>query len=301
MPTEWRAFKLDRWGVVHISGADVVRFLQGQLSNDVTRLTAERSLIAGLHNPQGRVIAILRLLYVQPDAVLVLLPRELVTIVLERLRRFVLRAKVRLTDATPEWQVLGLLGGKDAAPAQLKLPRSAGAQLHDASRLSVCIAEMPPRWIVLAPAGSPALFDFTIAQSSEWLRLDIAAGIPQVYAQTSELFVAQMLNLDLVDGISFDKGCYTGQEVIARAHYRGRVKRRMQRFRTSEPAGLTPGEAGQLPDGRSVRIVEAAALEDGRCDFLAVAPLSAEAESTREPDAKTLIAEPMPLPYALPA
>jgi folate-binding protein YgfZ len=301
MPNDWRALELDRWGVVHVSGADVVRFLQGQLSNDVTLLTPEHSLVAGLHNPQGRVIAILRLLYVQSDAVLMLLPRELVTLVLERLRRFVLRAKVRLTDATSEWRVLGLIGGNDTAPAGLKLPRSAGAQLHDESQLSVCVAEMPPRWIVLAPAASPALPGFAIAQSSEWMRLDVAAGIPQVYAQTSELFVAQMLNLDVVDGISFDKGCYTGQEVIARAHYRGRVKRRMQRFRTSEPAALTPGEAGQLADGRSVRIVEAAALEDGRCDFLAVAPVSAEGESAREADAKTLIAEPMPLPYALPA
>jgi folate-binding protein YgfZ len=301
MPNDWRALELDRWGVVRASGADVVRFLQGQLSNDVTRLTLERSLVAGLHNPQGRVIAILRLLCVQPDAMLMLLPRELVTLVLERLRRFVLRAKVRLSDATPEWRVLGLIGGNDAAPAGLKLPRSAGAQLHDASRLSVCIAETPPRWIVLAPAGSPALSDFAIAQPSEWVRLDVAAGIPQVYAQTSELFVAQMLNLDVVDGISFDKGCYTGQEVIARAHYRGRVKRRMQRFRTREAARLTPGEAGQLADGRGVRIIEAAALEDGRCDFLAVAPLSAEGESAREGDTKSLIAEPMALPYTLPA
>jgi len=286
MPTDWRALELDRLGVLRISGSDLVSFLQGQLSNDVTRLTPERSVLAGLHNPQGRVIAILRLLYESSDAALALLPRALLTIVLERLRRFVLRAKVRLEDATPQWRVLGLMGGEDDAPR---------------SPLSVRVSEAPPRWMSLTPAAGPARADFKGAEPTEWLRLDVAEGIPQVYAQTSELFVAQMLNLDVLNAISFDKGCYTGQEVIARAHYRGRVKRRMQRFRTNTPLVLTPGEAGQLPDGRSVRIVEAAALEDGRCDFLAVAPLSADVDAAREADAKALSAEPMPLPYTLPA
>jgi folate-binding protein YgfZ len=110
-----------------------------------------------------------------------------------------------------------------------------------------------------------------------WRRLDVAAGQPQVYAATSEEFVAQMLNLDVLDAIAFDKGCYTGQEVIARAHYRGRVKRRMQRFVSREPCQLGPGDSGQLTDGRSFKVVLAAQLHDGRCDFLAVAPLVADA------------------------
>ena len=106
MPTDWRTLDLERWAVLRIAGPDAVRFLQGQLSNDVALLNAERSLLAGFHNPQGRVIAILRLLQWAPEEVLALLPRELVSSVIERLRRFVLRAKVRLTDATPEWRVL---------------------------------------------------------------------------------------------------------------------------------------------------------------------------------------------------
>jgi folate-binding protein YgfZ len=94
-----------------------------------------------------------------------------------------------------------------------------------------------------------------------------------VYAATSEEFVAQMLNLDSVGGIAFDKGCYTGQEVIARAHYRGRVKRRMQRFVSREPRQLSPGDSGQLADGRTFKVVLSAPLADGRCDFLAVASI----------------------------
>lgn len=141
----------------------------------------------------------------------------------------------------------------------------------------------------------------------EWRALDIAAGIPQVVAATSEAFVAQMLNLDLLDGIAFDKGCYTGQEVIARAHYRGKVKRRMQRFRTLEPTKLDAGDARTLSDGRNVKVVDAVQLSDGRSEFLAVTTFgpgsddAIEAPATASPENPTVNAEQLPLPYSLPA
>ena len=122
-----------------------------------------------------------------------------------------------------------------------------------------------------------------------------------VYAATSEQFVAQMLNLDVLNGISFTKGCYTGQEVIARAHYRGRVKRRMQRFRTLSPAQLAVGDTGKLRDGRGFRVVEAASLADGRCEFLAVAPVGAGDDEQADTASSSLDAEVLPLPYELPA
>jgi hypothetical protein len=149
-----------------------------------------------------------------------------------------------------------------------------------------------------------------------WRLLDIADGEAQVYVATSEEFVAQMLNLDALDGIAFDKGCYTGQEVIARAHYRGRVKRRLQRFVSRGPvAKLAVGESGQLGDGRAFKVVEAVQLADGRCEFLAVAPLTVSATAgaaesgssdtqaaSAEPthSAAMLDAEVLPLPYPLP-
>ena len=142
-----------------------------------------------------------------------------------------------------------------------------------------------------------------VARLERWRGLDVAAGIPQVYAATSEAFVAQMLNLDVLGAIAFDKGCYTGQEIIARAHYRGRVKRRMQRFRTRSAASLAAGDAIQLNDGRSARVVEAVALGDGRHEFLAVTNLGSKDESTdaTETLAQTAIdVESLPLPYALP-
>ena len=113
-----------------------------------------------------------------------------------------------------------------------------------------------------------------------------------------------MLNLDVIDGIAFDKGCYTGQEVIARAHYRGRVKRRMQRFRSLEPASLNPGDAGTLGDGRSFRVVDAAQLSDGHCEFLAVTTFSNGSddgsEAAASSESRVTHAEQLPLPYSLP-
>jgi folate-binding protein YgfZ len=239
-------------GAIRVQGADAVRFLQGQLSNDIERLRADEPLYAGLHNPQGRVIALLRLFALAPDDVLGILPRELAAPVAARLAKYVLRAKAKVTDA------------------------SGDSVFTDAS----------------AFAGSSA------AQR-------IAAGLPQVYLGTSEQFVAQMLNLDLIGAISFTKGCYTGQEVIARAHYRGRVKRRMQRFRTTGPAQLAIGAPGHLRDGRSFRVVETVMLEDGRAEFLAVAPVTHGPEESSDEagtTSATLVdAEQLALPYELPA
>ena len=201
--------------------------------------------------------------------------------VTERLRRFVLRAKVTVADESASWRVLGIRG---TAVTGLALPLPGGERT-----LELIAGER---------AAAPA------QELQAWHLEDIAAGLPQVYAATSEAFVAQMLNLDLLDGVSFDKGCYTGQEVIARAHYRGRVKRRLQRFATLAPGALRPGDSGHLADGRSFRVVEAARRPDGRCEFLAVAPLAAEGPApAEEPPAAAgapLAVEALALPYALP-
>jgi folate-binding protein YgfZ len=256
-------------GAIRALGPDAVKFLQGQVSNDVALLRPGESQLAGLHNPQGRVIALLQLVMITPDEVLAILPRELAAPATARLSKYTLRAKVKITDASSE------------------------------------------DW----PSRLPAAARSAIERSSGGTLAAIAAGLPQVYAATSEQFVAQMINLDVLGGISFTKGCYTGQEVIARAHYRGRVKRRMQRFRTATAATLAPGDAGKLKDGRSFRVVDATTLPDGRCEFLAVAPLVAgqleaglepgqvEQDAAADAGAATsaLDAEQLTLPYELPA
>jgi folate-binding protein YgfZ len=261
----------------------------------MTRLEREDTLLAAYSNPQGRTIAILRLIAAAPGEFLAVLPRELAGTVAERLRRFVLRSKVTIVDESPRWRLRGRFG----APLEIgaKTPRAR-------------LGGQPERWLELTPrdADAAAPVPGAAGERDAWLLQDVAAGVAQVYAATSEMFVAQMLNLDLVDAISFDKGCYTGQEVIARAHYRGRVKRRLQRFSTLAPAALSPGDVLQLADGRSARVVESARHPDGRCEFLAVAALALPgAGAAPEPDegpsearARAIEAQSLPLPYPLP-
>lgn len=265
---------LDDLGVLSVRGRDAATFLQGQLSQDVMKLEAGHARFAGCHTPQGRVVAVVRLL-AGDDAIHCVLPQELVGTLAERLRRYILRSKVTLEDGRGRLRVIG-------------------------------IAQDGIRTLSLAaPAGSDVI------TRDAWRALDIAAGLPQVYQATSEAFIAQMLNLDCVGGIAFDKGCYTGQEIIARAHYRGRVKRRMQRFRTVEPpvTPLVPGASGLLADGRAFQVVDAVILADGCTEFLAVAPLAAPGGSAAEAasgdttpqEPSTFIGtETLPLPYALP-
>lgn len=286
-------------GVVRAQGADAVKFLQGQVSNDVERLTADRSVLAGLHNPQGRAIALLRLVLAGPDDVLALLPRELAAPVAARLAKFVLRSKVKIAEVSAEWDVTGISDG--LAGVQVGAVRR-----DDKERLWICVG--PSRWLVLTRSGEPHITEAPATlDAKEWRALDIAAGIPQVYAATSEAFVAQMLNLDLIDGISFEKGCYTGQEVIARAHYRGKVKRRMQRFHSLERITLAPGATGALADGRSFKVVDAVELSDGRSEFLAVTTFgaastdeAAEGPATASEPGHSIKAEQLALPYLLP-
>lgn len=307
---EGKAITFAALGVLHVRGADSVSFLQGQLSNDLLLIGADRAVLAGYHNPQGRVIALLRVLQLAGDDLLAILPRELVASVAQRLGKFVLRSKVKLADESDQWVISGLIESERARAADTGagLPAAINEVAHRGAALVVCVAQRPARWLLLNPASEPPLSAASSAGATEvWERLAIAAGEPEVYAATSEAFVAQMLNLDALGAIAFDKGCYTGQEVIARAHYRGRVKRRMQRFLTGEPSSLKPGDTGVLADGRSLIVVRAAEQADGRCEFLAVAgvdtgePAAVGTAADRTAGASGVIsAIRLELPYSLP-
>jgi folate-binding protein YgfZ len=304
---------LEDLGVVRLRGADVVRFLQGQLSNDVARLGAATAQLAGYHNPQGRAIALLRLVHLEENDLLAILPRELAPAVATKLSRFVLRAKVKIGEESSNWRVSGLVAASGSASLpESELPSALHGQRRNGDSVLVRVGNEPARWLLISPASSAAspssgaalVLDSPPGEREAWRRLDVAAGQPQIYTATSEEFVAQMLNLDVLQAVAFDKGCYTGQEVIARAHYRGRVKRRLQRFVTREPHPLAPGDAGRLSDGRSFKVVEAITLVDGRCEFLAVAPLAAQGNAAGESgpasEQQLVSAEPLPLPYSLP-
>jgi folate-binding protein YgfZ len=283
-------------GLLRFSGPDAITFLQGQLSNDTRRLSAAEPLLAAYSSPQGRVVALFHLLP-HSSGVIALLPREILLPTLERLRKFVLRAKVQIEDVSEQFWLAGYHGTEELAAGGFTAPAQGYAE-----QSGVGIGRVGPNssryWVIGArnDLTHHAVADTTATQRVEhdWRVADIREGMPQVYAATREMFVAQMLNLDLIDGISFTKGCFTGQEIIARTQHLGRIKRRL--FRLRLPAGSWAiGQAVHLADGRAGRLTELAQIGD---EFEALAVLNIE--PSEPPTASTLIeATELPLPYSL--
>ena len=280
--------RLAHLAALRFTGADALSFLQGQVSNDTQRLTESTPVLAAYSTAQGRVLALIYLLP-HSSGVLAILPREILLPTMERMRKFILRAKVRIEDAA-DLIVAGSVGAWSGSRYVEHDGIGMAPVGNDASR---CWVIGPPHKLA-APADAAAANRI----ETQWRLADIRAGLPQVYAATSEAFVAQMLNLDLLDGISFSKGCYTGQEIIARTQHLGRIKRRL--FRLELPSGTwSVGQALRLADGRQGRLTEVIESR-GRTEALAV--LSVEASSGGGADApgEPLVdAVELPLPYSL--
>ncbi|MBM4192023.1 MAG: folate-binding protein YgfZ [Gammaproteobacteria bacterium] len=297
---------LSHLGILAVHGPDARKFLNGQLSQDTNKLAADRVELAGLHNPQGRVIALLRLVPVGTEDVLCVLPRALLPATLATLRKYLLRAKATLMDESAHWLIDGLAGDPalPAAPGSARVEGSDILWRHAADG----------RVIRLQPIRDEIQSgrDFADPALAAWQLADLVAGLPELHESTRGEFVAQMLNLDALGGISFTKGCYTGQEVIARAHYRGRVKRRAQRFRILEggPA-LQPGQKVRLIEGNAVRFAQIVNVAQGRkgIECLAVTSFdtsrtgaSGEASVSEVPlgDTPTIEVVGLPVSYVLP-
>lgn len=278
-------------GILRFTGADTLSFLQGQVSNDTQRLTENTPVFAAYSTAQGRVLALIYLLP-HSSGVVAILPREILEPTMLRMRKFVLRAKVRIEDAADTLVVAG------------RFDSSAPPNFRYAEQDGIGTATVGPdksrQWIIGPPEKISAPADAAAAKRLEdaWRLADIRAGLPQIYAATSEAFVAQMLNLDLLDGISFTKGCYTGQEIIARTQHLGRIKRRL--FRLLLPPGTwSIGQALRLADGRQGRLTEV--IESGgHIEALAVLGTAGSSPGAGETPGESLVeAAELPLPYPL--
>jgi folate-binding protein YgfZ len=284
------AGQLPHLGVLRFTGPDAADFLQGQLSNDTRRLGQGHAVLAAYSSPQGRVLAVIYLLP-HSQGVVGILPRELVGPTLERLRKFVLRAKVKIEDASATLGVAGL--DAPALAARTLTPPAPGRYAeHDGIGMAQ-VGRDARFWLLASPERLAALA-LEADAGLHWRLADIDAGLPQVYAATTEAFVAQMLNLDRLDGISFTKGCYTGQEIIARTQHLGRIKRRMFHLRLADGEWQI-GQAIRLDDGRHGRITELG-RRGTDTEMLAVLNLEGEPQDTAAP---AVSAQQVPLPYAL--
>lgn len=216
------SFALPDLCVLQFQGADAVSFLHAQVSNDLEHLAADRACIAAYCTAKGRSLATMVLWREQDETVYALVRRDLSEALIKRLRMFVLRSKVTISLA--ELQVYGV-ADQSAAQAVWNLQRDGDDTLIQAPGE---LGGLNRYWRI-----SPQ--QDTNAQASEgrWETADILAGLPWISADTQDLFIPQTLNLDLIDGINFKKGCYPGQEVVARSHYRGTIKRRMMAARSA--------------------------------------------------------------------
>ena len=278
---------------VVVSGPDARAFLQGQLTQDLRLLDRAAALPAAWCNPAGRVIATLTLLSLD-DAVGLVVPASLAETTIERLSRYRLRANVRFAIGE-DWRMQAVREAADLALLERAglLPENARNAARGAEGMIAVDSGATPRCVEVYAhaAGAGAAFASPLPDE-EWALALVSAGSVRVDAALSEKYTPHMLNLDVTGAVSFTKGCYTGQEIVARTEHRGRTKRRVGRWR-AEREGVLQGDV--LRDGeRDVGEVLNAA---GR-ELLAVAPLELHGAALLA--GETQLA-PIPLPYELPA
>jgi folate-binding protein YgfZ len=267
--------------LVSVSGDDARAFLHGQFTNDVEALRPGMAQWNGWCSAKGRLLATF-LLMRRGDEFLILLPAEIAAAFVKRLGMFVLRSKVKIADAGERFVRIGI-AGRDAARL-VAGPWERAPQPMQAleSEDGVCIALDGRRFVVLAPPErAPQVWTAlagaaTPSGPEAWDWTGVRAGIPTIVAATQEAFVPQMANFDLVGGVSFRKGCYPGQEIVARTQYRGILKRRMAVGHVESPTPPTPGQSvysASFGDQAAGTVVQATRAPEGGYDLLVVAQI----------------------------
>ncbi|HEY9024709.1 MAG TPA: folate-binding protein, partial [Burkholderiaceae bacterium] len=227
------AVRLADWGVIRAKGDDAAAFLNGQLTQETLKLDIGQARLAGYCSPKGRLLASFVMWRAAPDEILLACSADLLAPTLKRLSMFVLRARCKLTDASAEialWGVAlpGLLSQTNSEAAAHPIPAAPYATAAVAGGTAIRLADAAGAVRVLWAASPDATPPWATTSSTDvWNWLEVQSGVPRIVASTVEAFVPQMVNLELVGGVNFQKGCYPGQEIVARSQYRGTLKRRM--------------------------------------------------------------------------
>ncbi|MEJ2480134.1 MAG: folate-binding protein YgfZ [Acidihalobacter sp.] len=307
---------LSHFGLISVHGEDATDFLQGQFSNDVAQVGAEHSQLSSYCTPKGRMLANFRLFKIG-DTYYLRLPQTLVEPTLKRLRMFVMRSQVTLENADDALSRIGWSGPNAATELSTALGGVAVPETPDETlshdELSVLrVPGIHPRFEIYGQLEAvQRLWDRLNVHGAPvgaacWGLLNVLAGIPTVYPQTSEAFVPQMANMELIGGVSFQKGCYPGQEIVARTQYLGNLKRRMYRVHI-DLEETVPGQeivdAAKGETGMVGRLVEGYRHPDGGIEGLAVLQIKSVEEDAdlRLDTAKGLRVRVSPPPYPLAA
>jgi len=308
---------LSHLGLITVSGPEATDFLQGQLSNDLRELTETHTQFNSHCSPKGRMLANFRMLRLD-ERLFLLLPRVQMETLLKRLRMFLLRAKATIDDASDALVCFGIVGScadESLRHAFGSLPNDANAMVRAGDTALIRVADPNPRYLLIGPAESArAAWEAARAAGAElanadlWALQDIRAGLPTVLPETSDSFVPQMANMHLIDGVSFHKGCYTGQEVVARMQYLGKLKRRMYLAQARLDADAEPPAPGTVlssADSTSEqapgRVVDARRGSSGDCEMLVVAEISAAEAGELRLGEDGPVLHLSPPPYGFPA
>jgi folate-binding protein YgfZ len=265
-----------------VTGDDAAAFLHAQFTNDVQALAVGEAQWNGWCSAKGRLLATFLLLR-EARGFLLMLPAEIAPGVAKRLGMFVLRSKVKIEDVSELHSRIGIAGpGAAALVAQYwrGVPEPMRSVQKDGA---TCVALEAGRFVAFVPAAAPAFRELLSsagerAAADAWEWTSIQAGVPTIVAATQEAFVPQMANFELVGGVSFKKGCYPGQEIVARMQYRGGLKRRMALGHVEGDERPLPGQSvysGAFADQAAGTIVNAAPAPGGGFDALVVAQLEA--------------------------
>ncbi len=266
---------LNHEGILAVRGPDAGKFLQGQVTCNLNYLSASHCSLGARCTPKGRMQSSFRIVSVA-DGYLLAMASELLATQQADLQKFAVFSKSKLTDESATWIRFGLSAGDSALSALgLALPTEADSLVQADGRLALRLSD--GRAELWAPAEQAEMLQQQLNQHlmqaplNAWLLAQIRAGIGQVLGPTRELFIPQMINLQALDGVSFKKGCYTGQEIVARMQYLGKLKRRL--YRLSLADGNAPLPATELYSpvhGSSVGEVVLAAQAEQGCELLAV-------------------------------
>jgi folate-binding protein YgfZ len=296
------SLRLTDWGLIRAHGPEAATFLNSQLTQDMVALSESQAGLAGYCSPKGRLLASFIAWRADADTVLLACSADVLAATLKRLSMFVLRAKVKLMDASGDLALRGLVGtaaahalGEQAPAAPWQVRRVGTAQV-----IRLPDAQGVQRYLWCAPqeAVPPDLGPLP-PQAWDWL--EVQSGVPRLTTATVEQFVPQMVNFEALEGVNFRKGCYPGQEVVARSQYRGTLKRRSFLFEADGPA--RPGQEvfhSADPSQPAGMVVNAASL-DGRHAALVEIKLTAlNTGSLHLGDAAGPALRRQELPYALP-
>ncbi len=287
-------------GVIKIEGEDAAKFIHGQLTHDFSLLDMHTARLAAFCSAKGRMQASFIGFKRSATEILLVCSQDILPATLKRLSMFVMRARARLSDASAEYAIFGLLGDATQSIASKSDSTWAKADIDRTTLVNLYPADGVARQLWIAPVGTPAPQGHALT-AEQWLWTEVRSGVATISAPVVEAFVPQMLNYESIGGVNFKKGCYPGQEVVARSQFRGTLKRRA--FVVHADAAMAAGDEVFAADDDSqpvATVVQAAPAPQGGFDAIVSAQLSAvERSSLHLASDQGPALQILPLPYAL--